>query len=141
MREENETATFLDFFFWWYNSDHCRLQHPPLLCGAYGSSVLLTGPHTDGTYYHRRGTRHQLRIRLNSRNGVASQMVRTMGMGGGGEQERKTNKMICSCLAVSYDACTRFAYTYAWAAEVFPQSLVVLNQATELQLGHGWLWA
>jgi hypothetical protein len=28
---------------------YCKLQHPPPVCGAYGSSLLPTGPHTDGT--------------------------------------------------------------------------------------------
>ena len=49
-----------------------------------------------------------------------------------GEWRKETDKMICSCLAVSYDTCTRFAYTYARAAKVFTQTLVVLEQATEL---------
>jgi hypothetical protein len=55
------------------------------------------------------------------------------GRRGEGEgKEIETDEMICGCLAVSYDACTRFAYTYAWAAEVFSQSLVMLNQTAEL---------
>jgi hypothetical protein len=29
---------------------YCKEQHPPPVCGAYGSSFLPTGPHTDGTY-------------------------------------------------------------------------------------------
>ena len=58
-----------------------------------------------------------------------------------GRERRETDKMICRCLAVSYDACTRFAHAYAWAAEVFSQALIMLKQTAELQLGHGWLWA
>ncbi len=35
---------------WWrWVLFHCTVQHPPRLCGAYGSSFLPIGPHTDGT--------------------------------------------------------------------------------------------
>ena len=56
----------------------------------------------------------------------------------GGE---RTDEVICSCLAVSYEACARLAYAYAWAAEILSQPLVVLEEATELELGHGLFWA
>jgi hypothetical protein len=34
---------------------YCTEQHPPPVCGAYGSSFLPTGPHTDGTCIEERG--------------------------------------------------------------------------------------
>ena len=34
---------------------YCKEQHPPPVCGAYGSSFLPTGPHTDGTCIHEHG--------------------------------------------------------------------------------------
>ena len=52
----------------------------------------------------------------------------------------RTDEVICGCLAVSYEACARLAYTYAWAAEILTQPLVVFEEASELELGHGLFW-
>ena len=56
-------------------------------------------------------------------------------------REERTDEVICSCLAVSDEACARLAYTYAWATEILAQPLVVLEEAAELELGHGLFWA
>lgn len=53
----------------------------------------------------------------------------------------RRDEVIRGCLAVSYEACTRLAYTYAWAAEILTQPLVVFEEASELELGHGLFWA
>ena len=42
---------------------------------------------------------------------------------------RETDEVICGCLAVSYEACARLAYAYAWASEILAQPLVVLEEA------------
>lgn len=50
-------------------------------------------------------------------------------------------EVICSCLAISYEACARLAYSYAWAAEILAQPLVVFEKTAELELRHGLFWA
>ena len=49
------------------------------------------------------------------------------------ERGERTDEVICSCLAISYEACARLAYAYAWAAEILAQPLVMLEEAAELE--------
>lgn len=63
------------------------------------------------------------------------------GFGKGKERGERTDEVIRSCLAISYEACTRLTYAYAWAAEILAQPLVVFEEAAELKLRHGLFWA
>jgi len=53
----------------------------------------------------------------------------------------RRDEVICSCLAVSYEACARLAYAYAWAAEILAQPLVVFEETAELEFRHRLFWA